>query len=106
MGTPPARLDSARLDSPRADSVRIVEHAPVCQLAVESFKNPCHELQVLLARLFGPNMPKPLFRIVVEFWLGRGLPYKYSRDYLPEPEGDFPSQPGNDFARNYIREGL
>ena len=66
----------------------------------------CHELQVLLARLFGPNMPKPLFRIIVEFWLGRGLPYKYSRDYLPEPEGDFPSQPGNDIARNYIREGL
>ena len=54
----------------------------------------------------GPNMPKPLFRIVVEFWLGRGLPYKYSRDYLPEPEEDFPSRPGNDFARNYIREGL
>ena len=51
-------------------------------------------------------MPKPLFRIVVEFWLGRGLPYKYSRDYLPEPEEDFPSQPGNDFARDYIREGL
>ena len=66
----------------------------------------CHELQVLLARLFGPNMPKPLFRIVVEFWLGRGLPYKYSRDYLPEPEEDFPSRPGNGLARFYIREGL
>jgi len=51
-------------------------------------------------------MPKPLFRIVVEFWLGRGLPYKYSRDYLPEPEEDFPSRPGNGLARFYIREGL
>ena len=39
MGTPPASL-GARSEKPRADSVRIVEHAPVCQLAVESFKNP------------------------------------------------------------------
>ena len=35
VGTPPASWER-----PRADSVRIVEHAPVCQLAVESFKNP------------------------------------------------------------------
>ncbi len=52
-------------------------------------------------------MPKPLFRIVVEFWLGRGLPYKYSRDYLSEeaPELPFPYHPGYDYARNYIRQG-
>ena len=70
----------------------------------------CHELQVLLARLFGPNMPKPLFRIVVEFWVGRGLPYKYSRDYLSEEaldEGEYPANPGRgEYARHFIREGL
>ena len=56
-------------------------------------------------------MPKPLFRIVVEFWLGRGLPYKYSRDYLseeaPELEGEYPANPSRgEYARTYIREGL
>ena len=35
VGTPPASWER-----PRADSVRIVEHVPVCQLAVESFENP------------------------------------------------------------------
>lgn len=39
------------------------------------------ELKNVLARLFSPDIPLPLFRRVVEFWLGRGLPYKYSRTY-------------------------
>jgi len=55
-------------------------------------------------------MPKPLFRIVVEFWVGRGLPYKYSRDYLSEEaldEGEYPANPGRgEYARHFIREGL
>ena len=56
-------------------------------------------------------MPKPLFRIVVEFWLGRGLPYKYSRDYLSvdarPDEGEYPANPGRgEYARHFIREGL
>ena len=40
VGTPPASWER-----PRADSVRIVEHAPVCQLAVESFKNPVSKVK-------------------------------------------------------------
>ena len=40
VGTPPASWER-----PRADSVRIVEHAPVCQLAVESFKNPVSKVR-------------------------------------------------------------
>ena len=38
MGTPNQVSD--RIMRPRADSVRVVEHAPVRQLAVEGFKNP------------------------------------------------------------------
>ena len=45
-----------------------------------------------------------------DFWLGRGLPYKYSGDYLPEDapdEGEYPANPGRgEYARHYIREGL
>ena len=35
----------------------------------------------VLARLFSPDVPSRSFRRVVEFWLGRGLPYEYSRTY-------------------------
>ena len=40
VGTPPASWER-----PRADSVRIVEHVPVCQLAVESFENPVSKVR-------------------------------------------------------------
>ena len=39
------------------------------------------ELKNVLARLFSPDVPTRSFRRVVEFWLGRGLPYEYSRTY-------------------------
>ena len=59
----------------RAAPPKIARRPRRCRVAQEH--------QGLLARLFAPDMPKPLFRIVVEFWLGRGLPYKYSRTSSP-----------------------
>ena len=43
----------------------------------------------VLARLFSPDVPTRPFRRVVEFWLGRGLPYEYSRTYDLREESDW-----------------
>ena len=47
------------------------------------------ELKNVLARLFSPDVPTRSFRRVVEFWLGRGLPYEYSRTYDLREESDW-----------------
>ena len=51
--------------------------------AVSTEQRRCNdsELKNVLARLFSPDVPTRSFRRVVEFWLGRGLPYEYSRTY-------------------------
>ena len=81
-----------------------------CLLPPTFLRASCRPRRRVRRTTFGPNMPKPLFRIVVEFWVGRGLPYKYSRDYISEEapdEGEYPANPGRgEYARHYIREGL